>query len=643
VKANEADFLTALEEYKQNKLKQDIAHLIEEAKTTYSSGKSYFSDATPDDDLTNPGILTFNPAMPNVTSNATEPKEGSIEALFDGDVTSYFHSTWTTVPKPNGYHYLQIDLGAAYKQLVMKYTRRERSTNKAVPTLITIQSADNVSGPYKDELDIKITYTFPVAFSGEQMQNWGGLAGFEMAAPHRFIRIVVKETESMQLQEGYPFFYWSELRLYEGKGLDEENSLLAQLKDKNVEQNLLNTISKAEIALADGTANQATYDELKVAYDKFPKDVAAVQKVNANLEAYIRLKEELTSVQEELNEAKTTIENDCKDVADGFVESEQGIQDDIDATAAELDARYDAVELTKESTTNSAELKAAIQRLLSYAITSQKAYENAINRAAYARLTTEITAIQTKLDEAKVKVENDCKDVAAQFAETQQAIQERINVVADSIKTQYEAIKLTEKSAINSAGIMASIEKLLADAAAAQRAYEIAANDAAYKRLTKELAELQDLLYAVERQVDEECKDVAADFVEAELAIQDKLNALKAELKEQHKAVELTEESTISADEIKAEIEKILADAIKAQEAYGPVTGIDGLENLAAQNVKIFTASGKQVNAVVKGQVNILVYPDGTVKRVYVKYTCTDTSGTRPSPRAEGRRHTGGA
>jgi len=380
--------------------------------------------------------------------------------------------------------------------------------------------------------------------------------------------------------------------------------------------------------------------EIEAAIEKLLADAAAAQKAYedeqakkaANEDACKRLTDQIAGLQEKFDGVKFTVENDCKDVAADFAGTEQDIQGMIDAATDSVQTQYKAIALTAESTLlSAAEIEAAVEKLLADAIAAQKEHGDdetvlAANEAAYKRLTDQIAGLQEKFDGAKFTVENDCKDVAADFAGTEQYIQGMIDAATDSVQTQYEAIALTAESTLLSAAeIEAAIESLLADAIAAQKAYAeeqakiVAANEAAYKRLTEELAELQDMLYAAERKVDEECKDVAADYVEAELAVQDKLNALKAELNEKYKAVELTEENTLPAEEIRAEIEKILAEAAAAQKAFERVTGIDHIESLAGQHVKIYTVSGKRVTAVVKGQVNILVYPDGTVKRVYVK------------------------
>ena len=81
------------------------------------------------------------------------------------------------------------------------------------------------------------------------------------------------------------------------------------------------------------------------------------------------------------------------------------------------------------------------------------------------------------------------------------------------------------------------------------------------------------------------------------------------------------EEVMAPSEEIIAAIEKLLEDAIAEQEKHDIETGIDGVWTTAddMSGVKVFTLSGTQVDTPAKGQVNILKYPDGTVKKVFVK------------------------
>ena len=49
-----------------------------------------------------------------LSTNALEPREGSLAALIDNNPDTYFHSTWSQPSASGAYHYLQIDLKNAY-------------------------------------------------------------------------------------------------------------------------------------------------------------------------------------------------------------------------------------------------------------------------------------------------------------------------------------------------------------------------------------------------------------------------------------------------------------------------------------------------------------------------------------------------
>lgn len=94
------------------------------------------------------------------------------------------------------------------------------------------------------------------------------------------------------------------------------------------------------------------------------------------------------------------------------------------------------------------------------------------------------------------------------------------------------------------------------------------ANDAAYTRLTEELAALQKALDEAKAKVAEECKDVADNYKETIDAIQAQIDAIKNDLDKKNTDCDLTEESVLDADAVKAineAIEKYIADAQAAQ------------------------------------------------------------------------------
>jgi len=212
------------------------------------------------------------------------------------------------------------------------------------------------------------------------------------------------------------------------------------------------------------------------------EDVITIDVTNSFITALTPAMAIVDGLRTQLDEAVATIAETCPDVKDSEATTTavSGIQSQIDALEEAIKNAYADETLVANYETviaPAADIESAIETLLSDAAEAQKAYEEeqariAANEAAYAKLTEEIAALQTKFDEAKATVETECKDVADKFAEAEQAIQSMIGALSDDVKTKYDAIELTAESTIDATEIEAAIEKLLADAAAAQKEYE---------------------------------------------------------------------------------------------------------------------------------------------------------------------------
>ena len=375
--------------------------------------------------------------------------------------------------------------------------------------------------------------------------------------------------------------------------------------------------SYANETLAEGLADvQAGADDIATSIKALVENALAAQEA-VNEEAYKRLTAQITSLQTELDAAKETINTECKDVASQFTEVIDSIQTRITAISDSVKTAYEAVELTAESTIDSLSVKASIAQLLVDAKAAQAVVT--ANEAAYNRLTAEIASLQTELDAAKETINTECKDVASQFTEVIDSIQTRITAISDSIKTAYEAGELTAESTIDSQSVKDSIEKLLSDAKAAQAVVD--ANEAAYARLTEELEALQAELDSAEETVNTECKDVADQFVDDIKAIQDEIDEISEKVESDYEAVKLTEESTIDSQTVKDAIAKLLADAEKAQKEYEEATGIYGItiDNIQNGDVEVYDITGKKLNSLVRGKLNIVKYSNGKIYKIQVK------------------------
>ena len=362
----------------------------------------------------------------------------------------------------------------------------------------------------------------------------------------------------------------------------------------------------------------AASESVEYALDITDSKVVVTSLKMGNDAAYAKLTEEVAALQKSLDDAKAKVAEECKDVAENFTEAVAAIQAQIDAIKKDIDTKNAACDLTEESTLDAEAVKAvndAIAKYLEDAATAQANFEKkAANDAAYAKLSDEIAAVQARFDEVVKTIEKDYAMVAAQFAETEAGIQNDIDAVAEDLKAKADRIELDENSTVDLAAIKTAIEKLLTDAKDAYQK-KIDANEAAYKRLTDEIAAIQTRFDEVKKIIDTECNLVAAQFAGIEANIQYDINKKKDELKNMYENIELDENSTLDLQTIKDAIEQLLVDAKAAQET----AGIYSISALTRDGVSVYTLEGNKVDTPVKGNVYIVRYADGTIKKVFVR------------------------
>ena len=142
-----------------------------------------------------------------LSSNAVEPTEGSLAALIDNDRSTFFHTTWTETNTTGAWHYLQVDLRASYKQIVLKYTKRQ-GYNSGTPVKLHVYATNtpDAAGGWEDLGTQTCTYDYESAQTG--------ILPLSLGNGYRHVRLIVKETADNQKVNGNLFFYWSELHAY---------------------------------------------------------------------------------------------------------------------------------------------------------------------------------------------------------------------------------------------------------------------------------------------------------------------------------------------------------------------------------------------------------------------------------------------
>lgn len=142
-----------------------------------------------------------------LSSNAVEPTEGSLAALIDNDRSTFFHTTWTETNTTGAWHYLQVDLRASYKQIVLKYTKRQ-DNNSGTPVKLHVYATNtpDAAGGWEDLGTQTCTYGYE---SGQT-----GILPLSLGNGYRHVRLIVEETADNEKVNGNLYFYWSELHAY---------------------------------------------------------------------------------------------------------------------------------------------------------------------------------------------------------------------------------------------------------------------------------------------------------------------------------------------------------------------------------------------------------------------------------------------
>ena len=196
-----------------------------------------------------------------LSSNAIEPQKGSLAALIDNNLTTYFHSTWSQNNTTGTYHYLQVDLNDAYKQIALKYSKRQVNEDNGSPVTLHVYATNTPEdeNSWTDLGTQTCAYDYDFGNTGLLPLNFGDTA-------YRHIRLTVEETTGNSQANGNLFFYWSELHAY----------TRASQADKLTEATrtaLTTAMQQAKAELDANWATDATYEALQSAYNAAKNEI----------------------------------------------------------------------------------------------------------------------------------------------------------------------------------------------------------------------------------------------------------------------------------------------------------------------------------------------------------------------------------
>jgi hypothetical protein len=215
-KVSDDELNAALNAMKQATLKATSDSLLLAATTKYN--RAVKSTITPNDSL----VIDAT----QFSSNAVEPKEGSLAALLDGNWNTYFHSDWSTknVTEP---HYLQAALDNPVQTFSLQFTKRHSNNNNR-PTRIIVSATNDATDANSWvkvwELGTDLPTQIPDSSYTSPM--------IDMGAAYKNVRFTVLETNSgaTNSSTGQVFFTMKSCQLY-GATVDADaliNSMTAE-------------------------------------------------------------------------------------------------------------------------------------------------------------------------------------------------------------------------------------------------------------------------------------------------------------------------------------------------------------------------------------------------------------------------------
>lgn len=239
-------------------------------------------------------------------SNAKESKEGSYEALVDGDYASFFHSSWSAGADAD--HYLQVELSEPVEDFYFYMKKRQQNNNNR-PTDIVI-TASNDGETFADVTEITEglpTGATPLDYTSDKIS---------MSGANKTIRFTVTHTNNEAKEgNGHVFFTASEFYILPSNELTDaaipysKCADYTDLTDEDVD--VINTID-AQLALL-------------VAKKNLEEDYAALDALVAKIEAYVNATETYTETTEGIaantTEALNTLKNAAYETADEIAEA----------------------------------------------------------------------------------------------------------------------------------------------------------------------------------------------------------------------------------------------------------------------------------------------------------------------------------
>ena len=212
--------------------------------------------------------------------NHGETTEGPITNLFDKNLNSFYHTSWSADFEDGQNDWIDLDLGKEVQHFFIKIARRPNTSFNCAPLEFRLSAPEDLMNSFEEHNLVwdkvlvdsaTLSWDYSYTLGGAEKAAHVAIYKVDLEEPVQYIRFEVlntvasKDTTIQRRPSNTPWWNASEFRVYENLGPDQ----FATFIPENVKNDLVNAIAAAEAELAAGQFNEATYTALEEAIEAY--------------------------------------------------------------------------------------------------------------------------------------------------------------------------------------------------------------------------------------------------------------------------------------------------------------------------------------------------------------------------------------
>ncbi|MGM9695767.1 MAG: hypothetical protein ACI3X8_02720 [Alloprevotella sp.] len=212
--------------------------------------------------------------------NHGETSEGPLTNLFDNNLNSFYHTSWSADFEDGLNDWIDLDLGKEVQHFFIKIARRPNTSFNCAPLEFKLSAPEpglqeftehNIAWDKVLIDSATLSWDYSYTLSGAEKAAHVAIYKVDLEEPVQYIRFEVlntvasKDTTIQRRASGTPWWNASEFRVYENLGPDQ----FATFIPENVKTALVKAIAAAQAEIEAGKFNEATYTALEDAIEAY--------------------------------------------------------------------------------------------------------------------------------------------------------------------------------------------------------------------------------------------------------------------------------------------------------------------------------------------------------------------------------------